>query len=701
MPPRHKHILRTITSGLRRLLAGATDEDGSWQRGDLDRELERLGFAPAGTLMPFDALPNPTPADYAAYRVAHYRLDGLPPDERVPVRTEMVEQAAYTWINRLLALRAMEARGLIDETLRHNPDYDGISEALFVLRQRDVARASGPDGGWWAVIEDACAQQAAALPGLFRLDDPVAALRPTMAALRQAVALIGRAPAGFTLDEADAAFADPDAIGWAYQFYQEQAKAAVYARLGQGQKAASRAEIAAATQLFTEPYMVQWLLQNSLGRSYHEAYPDSTLPASWEYYIRGQGVEVTLRCRLFMVGTRFCASAARPNAEHTARERQPLPLPLTAFQCTLTKKSTLERVEVMGDGAEAGDHPLLLDRLTLLDPCCGSGHFLRAAFDMFVAMYREQQPDLPAAEVADRILCRHLSGIDLDPRAAQLAVLTLYLRAWELVKQHTPRRIGQTISYQPESITIATTPSGLHSGLLTRHLQRHPGDRVMRPLLEGVFAALEQAEILGSLLRPAEHLDEAINKLRQPHTFEMDFDPDDAALRRTITELARHDPVELKRTLLERVVAGFQAEARDNSDVAAALSGREAAQGVRLLQLLDRRYAVVATNPPLYGQQEYEPAAQALCEPPLPGRPARPVRGLYPALPGTLPARRARGDDYAAELDVPQQLCRATRGCCRAGRHGNEAEQAQQCCLSRAAARDDDRRSGAPGAERL
>ena len=49
-----------------------------------------------------------------------------------------------------------------------------------------------------------------------------------------------------------------------------------------------------------------------------------------------------LRCRLFMVGTRFCASAARPNAEHTARERQRLPLPLTAFQCALTKKSTLE-----------------------------------------------------------------------------------------------------------------------------------------------------------------------------------------------------------------------------------------------------------------------------------------------------------------------------------------------------------------------
>jgi hypothetical protein len=547
MQPRHKNILRAITGSLRRVLAGAADEGGTWQRGDLDRELERIGFAPDGTVTPLDALPNATRAEQRAYIVANTRFNGLPQAERVSVRTEMVEQAAYTWMNRLLALRAMEARGLIDETLRHNPDYDGLSEALYVLRQTDPARCAGPDGGWWAVLEDACTQQAAALPGLFRLDDPVAALRPSVAALRQAVALIGGAPSGFTLEDADAAFADPDAIGWAYQFYQEQAKAEVYASLGQGQKAATRAQIAAATQLFTEPYMVKWLLQNSLGRSYHEASPDSALPATWEYYIRGQGSEV------------------------------------------------------MGDGAAVRSHTL--DRLTLLDPCCGSGHFLREAFDMFVAMYREQQPDLPAAEVADRIFSRHLFGIDIDPRAAQLAVLTLYLRAWELVKQHAPRRIGQAVRYEPQRITIATTPSGLHSGLLTRHLQRHPGDRVMRPLLEGVFAALEQADILGSLLRPAEHLDEAINKLRQPHTFEMDFDADDAALRRTITDLARHDPDQLKRTLLERIAASFQAEASESSDVAAVLFGREAAQGVRLLQLLDRRYAVVATNPPYMGSK--------------------------------------------------------------------------------------------------
>ena len=197
-----------------------------------------------------------------------------------------MERAAYTWINRLLALRAMEACGLINEILRSDPAYDGLSEALFVLRQTLPQRAAGPDGGWWAVIEDACGEQAASLPGLFDLADPAAALRPSTPALLRCVALIGTTPAGYTAEEADATFADPDAIGWAYQFYQEEAKARTYAKLNNGGKAATRAEIASVTQLFTEPYMVKWLLQNGLGRTYHELYPDSRLPETWEYYVR-------------------------------------------------------------------------------------------------------------------------------------------------------------------------------------------------------------------------------------------------------------------------------------------------------------------------------------------------------------------------------------------------------------------------------
>jgi len=555
MEKRHKDILRTLVAELRRTLAGTAD--GS-RRGDLDRALERLGIAIDGVMTPFDALPNPTPAERHARQVAEAELAPVDVKERPAARAAFVERAAYGWVNRLLALRVLEARGLIDETLRGNPAYDGLSEALYVLRQSDPARASGPDGGWWAVIEDACATQATALPGLFALDsprtagsssplhDPAIALRPGATALVRCVELLGAPPAGTpkgqeeaALAEMDAAFADPDAIGWAYQFYQDEAKAQVYARLKAGKKVTTRDDISAATQLFTEPYMVQWLLQNSLGRSYHEAYPQSTLPAGWAYYIQ----------------------SARLDAP--------------AFP--------------------------LLQSLTLLDPCVGSGHFLREAFDMFAAMYREQQPHLSAIEIADRILESHLYGIDIDPRAAQLAAFILYARAWELVRDERrgQRRPG-TGSYTPKAMNLAASPERIAPGALARHLQCHPEDRMLEPLLKGVFATLERADMLGSLLRPREHLQAAITELRKPHNLRLGT-VEEQDLQAAIETVVRTDPAHLEEMLLDRVAAGFAAEARDTGDVAAALFGRAAERGVRLLQLLDRQYAVVVTNPPYMG----------------------------------------------------------------------------------------------------
>jgi hypothetical protein len=560
MEKRHKDILRPLVAELRRTLTGTAD--GS-RRGDLDRALERLGIATDGAITPFDALPNPTPVERHARQVAEVELATVDAKERPAARAAFVERAAYGWVNRLLALRVLEARGLIDETLRGNPAYDGLSEALYVLRQSDPARASGPDGGWWAVIEDACATQAAALPGLFALDaprttgsssalhDPAIALRPGATALVRCVELLGAPPAGTpkgqedaALAEMDAAFADPDAIGWAYQFYQDEAKAQVYARLKAGKKVTTRDDIAAATQLFTEPYMVQWLLQNSLGRSYHEAYPQSALPATWAYYMRPERLDAP------------------------------------AF-------STLER-------------------LTLLDPCVGSGHFVREAFDMFVAMYREQPPHLSATEIADCILAHHLYGIDIDPRAAQLAAFTLYARAWELVRdeRRTQRRPGSG-GYTPKAMNLAASPERIAPGALARHLQRHPEDRMLEPLLKGVFAVLERADMLGSLLRPREHLQAAIAELRKPHNLRLGT-VEEQDLQAAIETVAHTDPTHLEEMLLDRVASGFAAEAHDIGDVAAALFGRAAERGVRLLQLLDRQYAVVVTNPPYMGSKNMD-----------------------------------------------------------------------------------------------
>lgn len=226
---------------------------------------------------------------------------------------------------------------------------------------------------------------------------------------------------------------------------------------------------------------------------------------------------------------------------------------------------------------------------------------------MFVAMYREQFHTFNATEIADRVLSHHLHGIDLDPRAAQLSALTLYLRAWELVRDERQKESKPGPgTYIPPAMNLATTPTSLNEGALQRHLLHHPQDMPLKPFLEGIFSSLEQADILGSLIRPKEFLDHAIAELQRPHTIRMDFDPEEAEVRRTITELAIRDPQGLRKMLLERVADSFKAEAGNTDDVSAALFGREAEQGVRLLQQLDRQYAVVVTNPPYMGSKNMD-----------------------------------------------------------------------------------------------
>ncbi len=546
MIKQHKDILARIIRGLRQALLGSTANDGTRTRGNLDRELEQLGILPDGRFLPIDALPNATPQQQRAHYAAEVAIGRMQQQDRsaTEARNEYLEQAAYSWINRLVALRALEARGLIDETLRPREDYGNLSEALYIVRQENPAVAASADGGWWLVIERASTQQALALPGIFSDADPIMTLRPSTPIFLDCIKLISAGPVGVTPDDTDAVFRDPDAIGWAYQFYQEEAKQQAFASFGAGKKADTRATIAAATQLFTEPYMVKWLLQNSLGRTYHECYPSSRVPQTWDYYIA-------------------------PTSERPLNQ----PAQTTPNLCSLT----------------------------ILDPCVGSGHFLREAFDMLVAMYREQEPEWEATRIAENILRYHLHGIDIDPRAVQLTALTLYLRALDFVRTEAKQRKRPMPAWTPPEMNLATTPTALDEGALDRYLVRHPEDRPLRLVLQGIFDNLQQAELLGSLLRPSHDIDAAIAAVQRPYQQSL-LDEYDAT---PAFGLNGRDPDAVKRLILDRIAATFRHEAAA-ADPADALFGRDAERGVRLLQLLDRCYAVVVTNPPYMGSKNMD-----------------------------------------------------------------------------------------------
>ncbi len=189
-------------------------------------------------------------------------------------------------------------------------------------------------------------------------------------------------------------FAATDSLGWVYQFWQSRKKAEV----NRSEVKVGADELPAVTQLFTEPYMVSFLLDNTLG-------------AWWasrrlsEADLQEADTEVDLRRK-----------AAIPDA----------PLDFLRF---VRSEDTAEQESWRPAAGPFDGWPEHLADLKLLDPCCGSGHFLVAAFAMLVPMRMEQE-GLPVRAAIDAVLRENLHGLELDPRCVELAAFALALAAW-------------------------------------------------------------------------------------------------------------------------------------------------------------------------------------------------------------------------------------------------------------------------------
>jgi hypothetical protein len=259
------------------------------------------------------------------------------------------EEVAYEqWHRRFFA------RFLAENELLIHPEGGAVT-----LEDCDeLAREEENIDGW----ELAARYASQMLPGIFRVDDPSAQV-PLAPEGRHELESIA---AGIPL----ALFKADDTLGWAYQFWQTQQKKAVNAS---GRKIGG-SDISPVTQLFTEDYMVQFLLHNSLGAWWAVQHPDSSLVKSFTY------------------------------------------------------------LRFQDDGMPAAGTfpgwPKRVAEVTVMDPCCGSGHFLVAAFEMLYQMRMEEE-GLEDAQAADAVLCNNLFGLELDARCTQIAAFALALRAWK------------------------------------------------------------------------------------------------------------------------------------------------------------------------------------------------------------------------------------------------------------------------------
>ena len=305
---------------------------------------------------------------------AHARALG---DLRSPDGTQaidrLIEQAAYAQWHRLLF-----ARFLLERRLLRHPEDGGD---LTLLDCREEAAALGLADEWAAAAH----YTARLLPGVFPPDDPAetVSLAPEHArALRQHL---------LSLDAA--IFAADDSLGWTYQFWRAAEKNAV----NESQVKIGAAELPAVTQLFTEPYMVRFLLHNTLG-------------AWWSGKVL----------------------AARPEM---AREAADEPALRTA--CALPGYQW-EYLRFVREGEmwrpAAGSFPgwpAHAAEITLLDPCCGSGHFLTEALAA-LATLRGTEESLSPADAVTAVLHDNLYGLEIDGRCVQIAAFALALAAWRI-----------------------------------------------------------------------------------------------------------------------------------------------------------------------------------------------------------------------------------------------------------------------------
>ena len=553
-----KKHLKSLSLTLRHELEGYF-ENGEWHAGDLEQRLMSLGVRRERDALPLDEMAHLPDYDQRARKkvdqyIALRTAAGMTQKDAVG---EFVRETAYTWANRLLALRCMEARELIDEVILQKEVYSGRSlEHNRLLRARPEL-ASQEDDGLFLVLEQAFSRMAKHLPLLFDPHAPSVALRPSPAALKTCITLLSSGDG--------AVFKEPDALGWAYQFWNTEENKRVFESVRLKKAKIAGADIIPATQLYTEPYMVKFLVQNSLGATWIGMHPDSKLAAGWEYFVRDA-------------------------------DRAPI---------------------------EKKDHKRVSE-LTFLDPACGSGHFLLEAFDLLFAMYQEEGIVQGDVAICQSILEKNLYGIDIDERAVQIAEATLWCKAKERAFDFTSANTNLVAT----NLRLPKDKNHLQS-----FLDKHPEDKPLEEALKKIFAGLEHADELGSLLQIAEPVEKELraikeredkkqlaylgNKQRtffdaQPHSKDPGMRQFDIAPQ-TVLPVGVENWDTWRTQTGERLRTHFAEEA-EAADLGQQFFSAQASRGWRLFELLGRRYDVVAANPPYMGSKNMGPMLRKYVE---------------------------------------------------------------------------------------
>ena len=364
---------------------------------------------------------------------------------------QVMEEVAYTWFNRFIALRFMEVNNYLPSHIRVFSDSTGafkpeiLSDVLHLelpgLSREKVAEyieSNDTEGLYRYLLLTQCNALNEALPRMFEEMGGYTELLLPNNILKQD-SVLGHMVADIPEEDWQDAV---QIIGWLYQYYNTELKDDTFALLKKNVKI-TKERIPSATQLFTPDWIVRYMVENSLGRLWLEGHPNAELHDGWKYYLDEAEQEPEVEAQL-----------AKLREEYT----------------------TIKPEEIK-----------------VIDPCMGSGHILVYAFDVLMQIYTSAGWD--QREAAQSILENNLYGLDIDDRAAQLAYFAVMMKARQYDRRLLTRGIQPHIYAFAESNTITTAP--LHDMGIT--LSQDEYDTAVKQVLR-LLDELRDAKEYGSIL---------------------------------------------------------------------------------------------------------------------------------------------------------------------------------------------------------
>ena len=375
----------------------------------------------------------------------------------------VVDKVAYTWFNRLIAVRYMEVNDLLPSRTRVLSSADGRAEPQIVTSPFDAVLDYTPaeqqqivnlkndnklDEAFRLLFLKQCAALGDCLPRLFeQVDDYMPLLLALSFTDKDGVVchLVNDIPES---DWQDAV----QIVGWLYQYYNTEPKEQVFANLKKNIKI-SKENIPAATQLFTPDWIVRYMVENSLGRLYVE----SVVSSQWSG-ASGQWSEENEKERIEKekeIAEQMGWKYYLPEAEQSSVVRDQCSV--ISGQCSVDSDQTDHWPLTTDHSLLSTDHSPLTT-LKCIDPCMGSGHILAYLFDVLMQIYRSA--GYGDRDAAASIVEHNLYGLDIDDRAAQMAYFVVMMKGCQYDSRFLRRHLDPHVYAIQESGELPQTAFG-------------------------------------------------------------------------------------------------------------------------------------------------------------------------------------------------------------------------------------------------